>query len=91
MKNNIRSKISDFLKSEEGRVGAKSPLALGVASASVLLAQMMVTPSAQADWECYPWADDCAEDEYCAVWCDGTWNLGTCYGTWHSHCMPLNP
>ena len=39
MKNNIRGKIRDFLKSEEGRVGVKSPLALGVASASVLLAQ----------------------------------------------------
>ena len=89
MKNNIRSKISDFLKSEEGRVGAKSPLALGVASASVLLAQMMVAPSAQAHMECIP--GSCAEDEYCAIWCDGTWNLSTCYGTWHSHCAPLNP
>ena len=54
MKHNIRDKISEFLKSEEGRVGAKSPLALGVASASVLLTQMMVTPSAQAHLECYP-------------------------------------
>ena len=50
MKNNIRGKISQFLKSEDGHVGAKSPLALGVASASLLLAQMMVTPSAQAHW-----------------------------------------
>ena len=91
MKNNIRSKISDFLKSEEGRVGAKSPLALGVASASVLLAQMMVAPSAQAHWECIPGTDDCTEDEYCAVWCDGTWSIGTCIGTFHSHCRPLNP
>ena len=89
MKNNIRSKISDFLKSEDGRVGAKSPLALGVASASVLLAQTMVTPSAHAHMECYP--GDCAEDEYCAFRCDGTWNnIGTCYGTWHSHCQPLD-
>ena len=53
MKNNIRGKISQFLKSEDGHVGAKSPLALGVASASLLLAQMMVTPSAQAHLECY--------------------------------------
>ena len=91
MKHDIRSKISDFLKSEDGRVGAKSPLALGVASASLLLAQVMVTPSAQADWECYPWASDCAEDEYCHVWCDGTWNgLGTCLGTGHSYCKPLD-
>jgi len=91
MKNNIRGKISDFLKSEDGHVGAKSPLALGVASASLLLAQMMVTPSAQADLECIPLAGDCAEDEYCHAWCEGTWNLGSCSGTEHSYCRPINP
>ena len=90
MKHDIRSKIRDFLKSEEGHVGAKSPLALGVASASVLLAQMMVTPSAQAHLECYP--GSCPEGDYCHVWCDGTWNnLGTCLGKEHSHCEPINP
>ena len=52
MKNNIRSKISDFLKSEEGRVGVKSPLALGIASASVLLAQAIVTSPVQAHLKC---------------------------------------
>ena len=91
MKHNIRDKISDFLKSEEGRVGAKSPLALGVASASLLLAQTVVTPSAQAHLTCIPGAGDCAEDEYCHFWCDGTWSLGTCYGTLHSECVPINP
>ena len=54
MKKSIRGRISEFLKSEEGRVGAKSPLALGVASASVLLAQAMVTPSAEAHASMYP-------------------------------------
>ena len=87
MKHNIRSKISDFLKSEEGRVGAKSPLALGVASASLLLVQAMVTPSAQAHAECS--AGSCPEGEYCAYRCDGTWSLGTCRGTLHKHCEPL--
>ncbi|RKU24282.1 hypothetical protein C6503_01270 [Candidatus Poribacteria bacterium] len=87
MKHDIRSKISDFLKSEEGRVGAKSPLALGVASASVLLAQMMATPSAQAHMECAP--GSCPEGEYCVAQCDGTWRLGTCIGTVHSHCESL--
>ena len=91
MKHNVRSKISDFLKSEDGRVGAKSPLALGVASASLLLAQTMVTPSAQAHLTCIPWAGDCAEDEYCHVWCEGTWDLGTCFGIVHSQCELLNP
>ena len=89
MKNNIRGKISEFLKSEDGHVGAKSPLALGVASASLLLAQMMVTPSAQAHLECIPWGGDCAEDEVCVVWCD-KWSVGTCIGTWHSHCDSLD-
>ena len=88
MKNNIRGKIRQFLESEEGRVGAKSPLALGVASASLLLAQTMVTPSAQAHAECYP--GGCPEGEYCLIWCDGTWSLGSCIGTFHSHCEPYD-
>ena len=87
MKRNIRSKISNFLKSEEGRVGVKSPLTLGVASASVLLAQAMVTPSAQAHAECT--TGNCPEGEYCDVWCDGTWYFGKCWGTLHKHCETL--
>ena len=71
MKNNIRGKISQFLKSEDGHVGVKSPLALGVASASLLLAQMMVTPSAEAHLKCIP-GGDCSEGEYFAFWCDGS-------------------
>ena len=86
MKNNsVRSRIRHFLKSEEGRVGVKSPLTLGVASASVLLAQAIVTPPVQAHWECIPGTDDCAEGEYCAVWCD-EWSVSTCIGEWHSQC-----
>ena len=85
MKNNIRSRIRHFLKSEEGRVGVKSPLALGVASASVLLAQAIVTPPVQAHLECIPGGSDCAEDEYCMVWCD-EWSAGSCIGRWHSQC-----
>ena len=88
MKHNIRSKIHQFLKSEDGHVGAKSPLALGVSSASLLLAQMIVTPSAQAHWECS--TGSCPEGEYCARLCDGTWNLGSCRGTLHKHCEPLD-
>ena len=88
MKNNVRSKIKDFLKSEDGRVGAKSPLALGVASASVLLAQAVVTTPAQAHMECVPDSNDCGEGAYCAVWCD-EWSLGSCIGEWHSQCEAL--
>ena len=88
MKHDIRSKISDFLKSEDGHVGAKSPLALGVASASILLAQMMATPAAQAHEDCRP--GNCPEGEFCATMCDGTWRLGSWIGTLHRHCEPLN-
>ena len=85
MKNSIRGRIREFLKSEEGRVGAKSPLALGVASASVLLAQAMVTPSAEAHKVC-TYSEDCPEGQECVFRCDGEWSLGTCKGTLHSHC-----
>ena len=85
MKNSIRSRISEFLKSEEGRVGAKSPLALGVASASILLAQAIVMPSAEAHKVCAT-DDDCPEGHECLYWCDGKWDLGTCMGTLHTHC-----
>ncbi len=86
MKNNsVRNRIRHFLKSEEGRVGVKSPLTLGVASASVLLAQAIVTPPVQAHLLCTPGGSDCGEGEYCAVWCD-EWSASTCIGEWHSQC-----
>ncbi|MDE0017258.1 MAG: hypothetical protein OXU51_13825 [Candidatus Poribacteria bacterium] len=75
MKKNIRSKISSFLKSEEGRVSAKAPLALGIATGSVLLAQTMVSSPAQAaeeEWDfsnvtCI-WNWECEDGEVCALW-----------------------
>ena len=52
MKKNLRGKIRDFMQSEEGKVGIKSPLTLGVAAGSLLLAQAVVgTPQAEA-WMC---------------------------------------
>ena len=42
MKNNLRGKICQFLASEDGKVGVKSPLALGIATGSVFLAQAIV-------------------------------------------------
>ncbi|MCE2416489.1 hypothetical protein J4G07_21120 [Candidatus Poribacteria bacterium] len=52
MKKNLRGKIREFVQSEEGKVGIKSPLTLGVAAGSLLLAQAVVgTPRAEA-WEC---------------------------------------
>ena len=58
MKKNLRGKIREFIQSEEGKVGIKSPLTLGAAVGSVLLAQAIVgTPEANAqscdhDGEC---------------------------------------
>ena len=37
MKNNLRGKIREFIASEEGRVGIKGPLTLGVPQAASYL------------------------------------------------------
>ena len=87
MKKNIRSKISGFLKSEEGHVGVKPPLVLGAASASMLFAHAMVAPSTEAHFKCYP--RGCPEGEHCIIFCD-EWRGVTCVGSWHSHCRPLD-
>lgn len=68
MKKNIRSKISGFLTSEEGRVSTKAPLTLGVATGSVLLAQMMHPSSADAHLECRDNRDCTVEGEVCVKW-----------------------
>ena len=88
MKHNIRGKISDFLTSEEGHVGVKPPLVLGAASASLLLAHAIVSPSAHASWDCYS-NDDCPEGKVCDIWCD-KWRGGTCIGTWYSRCLSID-
>ena len=49
MKSNLRGKIREFVQSEEGKVGVKSPLTLGVATGSILLAQAIIgAPEATA-------------------------------------------
>ena len=66
MKKNLRGKIREFVHSEEGKVGIKSPLTLGVAAGSILLAQTIVgTPRAEA-WMCL-FDEHCADDEKCSV------------------------
>ena len=58
MQTNLRGKIREFMQSEEGKVGIKSPLTLGVATGGVLLAYAIVgTPQADAckiDADCDP-------------------------------------
>ena len=68
MKKNIRSKISDFLTSEDGRVSTKAPLTLGIATGSVLLAQMMHPSPADAHLECEDHEDCTIEGEACVKW-----------------------
>lgn len=62
----LKSRISDFLASEDGRVGVKAPLALGVAAGGLMLAQaFVVTPTADACTN----QDDCAGDQHCTNKC----------------------
>ena len=64
MKSNLRGKIRTFIASEEGRVGLKGPLMLGVATGGVLLAQAIIgTPQATAGECCdhHP----CPEGQVC--------------------------
>ena len=87
MKKNIRSKISGFLKSEDGRVSAKAPLALGIATGSVLLAQAMVPSTADAHFTCGAGAP-CPEGEVCAIFPELHWPGPIV--EWHSKCIDPN-
>ncbi|MYB02170.1 hypothetical protein F4X90_21205 [Candidatus Poribacteria bacterium] len=81
----IFDKINHFLKSEEGRVGLKTPMVLGIASGSLLLAQSVLSPSAYAD-ECQ-FDFECNPGESCEPVCDGTVEQGTCTGTLINECV----
>ena len=78
MKNNLRGKIREFVQSEEGKVGVKSPLTLGIAAGSVLLAQTILGgPQAEAAGETCHKNADCANNEVCTDWeCVPTGNGG---------------
>lgn len=86
MKNNIHSKIKRFLESEDGRVSAKAPLALGVATGSILLAQAIVPSPTHAGFECV-YNNDCDPGEACVYTCSDIIYHGTCMGTWSSKCV----
>lgn len=82
MKKNIRGKIKRFLESEDGRVSAKAPLALGIATGSVLLAQMMLSTPAEAHLTCH-YDGDCSTGEVCDFW----YEVRGIYTIWHSECV----
>ena len=79
MKKNLRGKIREYIASEDGKVGVKSPLTLGVAAGGLLLAHAIVgTPKAEAGW--------CVHNGECSAGytCQGPWvcingvETGTC-------------
>ena len=79
MKKNLRGKIREYIQSEDGKVGVKSPLTLGVAAGGLLLAHAIVgTPKAEAGW-CQN-DDECPEGYTCQdpwIWIGDQW-IGTC-------------
>ncbi len=82
----VFGKINHFLKSEDGRVGVKTPLTLGIAGGSLLLAQSVLSSSAYAGNECS--SDyDCAPGESCKRVCNGTMANGTCFGEMVRKCV----
>ena len=86
MKNNLRGKIREFVQSEEGKVGVKSPLTLGVATASLLVAQAIVgtTPALAClgdtdcgdGFICGDWRPECEYDTCAGEWV--CWDEGDC-------------
>ncbi|MCG9134572.1 hypothetical protein J5I95_23150 [Candidatus Poribacteria bacterium] len=85
----IFGRINHFLKSEEGRVGLKTPMVLGIATGSLLLAQAVLSPSAYAEIdECYD-DYDCDPGESCERVCNGSIKNGTCDGSWVNKCIEL--
>ncbi len=88
MKNNLRDKFREFLASEEGRVGVKAPLTVGVVGGSLLLAQAIFSPDAQADIECSN-DGNCGPKERCDQWQELEWdpNCGCQVWVWHAKCV----
>lgn len=60
----LRDKVTEFINSEDGKVGVKTSLSLGLVGGGLLLMQSMFPSAAKADNECWV-NDDCAEGETC--------------------------
>ena len=84
MNKNLRSKIMEFINSEEGKVGVKTSLTFGLVGVGLLLMQTIFPSVAKATFECFS-GDDCADDEVCEFWCRKV--SGECTGEWHSQCV----
>ena len=84
MNKNLRSKISEFINSEEGKVGVKTSLTFGLVGVGLLLMQTIFPSVAKANFECLS-GDECADDEVCHFWCEKI--SGVCQGNWYSQCV----
>ena len=79
MKKNLRGKIREFVQSEEGKVGVKSPLTLGAAVGSVLLAQAIVGTPTEAHGGLCEKNDHCHGGQICKGFVKiGNKDVGTC-------------
>ena len=80
MKKNLRGKIREYIQSEEGKVGVKTPLTLGVAAGGLLLAHAIVgAPDAEAHM-CSQENPECPPGRTCKgpfIW-NGMVHVGTC-------------
>lgn len=81
MKKNLRGKIREYIASEDGKVGVKSPLTLGVTAGGLLLAHAIIgTPQAEAGWCSHE--DPCPDGHDCL----GPWVKVN--GKWWGTCIP---
>ena len=85
MKKNLRGKIREYIQSEEGKVGVKSPLTLGVTAGGLLLAHVIGTSEAEPGW-CYTEGATCGVYGSATYICDGPWI--SIDGTWTGTCIP---
>ena len=84
MNKKLRSKIMEFINSEEGKVGVKTSLTFGLVGVGLLLMQTIFPSVAKANFECLN-NDYCTDDEVCYFWCKKV--SGICQGDWHSKCV----
>ena len=74
----LRERFVEFISSEEGKVGVKTSISLGLVGGSILLMQTMF-PAAEEHFECFS-DDDCPDDTTCEFWQDNQ-------GEYHSACV----
>lgn len=76
MFNKLRSKITEFISCEEGKVGIKTSLSLGLVGGGLLLMQTVFPSAANADIECWN-NDQCDSGEQCYFWYDSNGDLNS--------------